>query len=387
MASRRNSTRSVAPIVPIAQQTLPFTATDGQAFVRLTYSSGGWFTLPVRSQAFREWFFAAFYRDFGTPPTQSAYRMLLNHLESQATVDPLNQRRQVWRRIGSRGSFRAPERILLDLSNPEGQIVEISSTGWNVVCNEQSLFQTSRSTIDLPVPQLSKEDPTAVLETLRSCLNLASRADWLRCLTWLLQAFRPSGPFPILVLQGPPGSGKTVAARFLRYMIDPATAPFLPIPHNSRQLLSLARHNWVLAFDHISALSTPLTDSLCRLTSGAGAAVPETSVPDPSRDPFPPVLPPPDPINRHRSLVASARSRPPRPHRDPPRAPCLRLPAGIGTPPGPVQRSFQTARRRLLRAFYRHGTDLLHRSPHRLASSRCLGVGDGCRSCSRLQKR
>jgi AAA+ superfamily predicted ATPase len=45
----------------------------------------------------------------------------------------------------------------------------------------------------------------------------------IRCFSiepWLLAAFRPYGPFPILILQGPPGTGKTMAARFLRTLVD-----------------------------------------------------------------------------------------------------------------------------------------------------------------------
>ena len=80
------------------------------------------------------------------------------------------------------------------------------------------------------MPVESPGDPLAPLETLRSCLNLASDGDWLRCLDWLLAALRPDGPHPVLILQGPPGSGKSFAARVLRTFVDPATAPSPPPP-------------------------------------------------------------------------------------------------------------------------------------------------------------
>jgi hypothetical protein len=117
------------------------------------------------------------------------------------------------------------------------------------------------------------------LAILRSCLNLPSRPDWLRCLAWLLAALRPDGPFPVLILQGPPGSGKTFAARILRSLIDPSTSPLTPIPSSVCDLRTLARHNWILAFDHLSALTPRLSDALCRLSSGLGANLRETSGP------------------------------------------------------------------------------------------------------------
>jgi hypothetical protein len=107
-------------------------------------------------------------------------------------------------------------------------------------------------------------------------LNLPSRAEWLRCLAWLIAAFRPDGPYPFLILQGPPGAGKSFATRVLRFLVDPSTAPLSPVPSSVRDLLAVARQSWVLALDHISTLSPRLVDALCRLSSGLGAAVQES---------------------------------------------------------------------------------------------------------------
>src|ERR1051326_3685510 len=88
---------------------------------------------------------------------------------------------------------------------------------------------------------------------------------------------RPGGPYPFLVLQGPPGSGKTFAARVLRSLIDPSAVPLCPIPSSPRDLYNLARQCWILAFDHVSELSPAVSDALCRLSSGLGVPVRETS--------------------------------------------------------------------------------------------------------------
>ena len=129
---------------------------------------------------------------------------------------------------------------------------------------------------NLPLPEPVPSDPSALAE-LRSLLNLSAAADWSRCLAWLAAAFRPAGPFPILVFEGPPGSGKTTAARLLRSLIDPSAAPALPLPASTRDLTRAAAQNWVLSFDHVSRISPSLTDGICRLTSasGLGAAVRE----------------------------------------------------------------------------------------------------------------
>ena len=285
-----------APLIAIAQRGIPFTASDGQAFVRLNAASPeAFYILPVRSRAYREWFFHEFFAQYNTLPGARPFHAVLNQLEAEANHNDQLQHLAVWQRVGSRRCDPLPDQddaavsgpqppapgprrqILLNLANPECEFVEISSTGWKTTAGAGALFQSSRSTVSLPAPDASSQP--GALESLRSCLNLPSRADWLRCLAWLLAALRPDGPFPVLILQGPPGSGKSFAARILRSVIDPCSSPLTPIPSSVRDLRTLARQNWILAFDHISTLSPPLTDALCRLSSGLGATLRESSGP------------------------------------------------------------------------------------------------------------
>jgi len=286
-----------ARLLAIAHRGTPVTARDGQTFVRFDAPSGGFYSFPVRSRAYRDWFLHAFYAEYDTLPTSRAFHAILNHLEAEANQNGPGDRFNVWRRVGT----RAPGHILLDLSDNQCQFVEITPTGWKTTSAAGTLFQTSCCTTSLPepVPRASGAPPgpwplapgpaseaspapgaqpptPAALDALRSCLNLRSRADWLRCLTWLLSTFRPKAPFPVLILQGPPGSGKSLAARILRSVTDPCTSPLSPIPSSARDLLTLARHNWILGFDHISTLSPQLTDALCRLSSGLGATLRES---------------------------------------------------------------------------------------------------------------
>ena len=81
-----------APLIDIARRGLPFTASDGQAFVRLhALSPGAFYILPVRSRAYREWFFHEFFAQFETLPPSRAFHSLLNHLEAEANHNLQNQ--------------------------------------------------------------------------------------------------------------------------------------------------------------------------------------------------------------------------------------------------------------------------------------------------------
>ena len=113
----------------IVERCLTFTAEDGQAFVRLPAPAGGFSILPVRSPAFRDWFFYEFSARHDSLPTSRQFHALLNYLEARANYyEAGNLRLLVFRRVGSLGAHRHPDRILLDLANPAGQFVEISAT-------------------------------------------------------------------------------------------------------------------------------------------------------------------------------------------------------------------------------------------------------------------
>src|SRR5262249_39007979 len=105
------------------------------------------------------------------------------------------------------------------------------------------------------------------LAAFQQLLNL-SEPDFHRILVWLLAALRPRGPHPILVLDGPPSSGKSTAARMLRALIDPSAAPLLSLPHSDSELLAVALHNGFLASDPGGASRQRPSDPLGRLAPG-----------------------------------------------------------------------------------------------------------------------
>ncbi len=268
--------KTLALLIAVAEQAFCyFTDVAGRAFAKLhAANSDGFSIVSLRSREYREWFSTAFYGAHSTAPSNHAFHALLRHLEAQADSDPRQSRLRVFRRVGSRGPNIIPDQLLIDLANPQGQFVEISPSAWRTTTDMNVNIQSSRSSRPLPAPKPGAPDALALL---RSFLNLSTRADWLRCLAWLLSALRPpDSPYPILLFRGPSLSGKTFAARLLRALVDPSTANITPTPSSPRQLFALAEQNWVLSFDHLSTLSPALSDSLCRLASIAGMALRES---------------------------------------------------------------------------------------------------------------
>src|ERR1035438_6347604 len=114
--------------LPIARRGVPFTSIDGRAFMTVPAQSSGYRTLPIRSRAFRQWFFDQSLSDYETIPTACAFSAILHYLEAQAARDPGTCKIRVPYRIDSRGFSPTPERILLDLANSHGQFVDRKST-------------------------------------------------------------------------------------------------------------------------------------------------------------------------------------------------------------------------------------------------------------------
>ena len=265
----------------VAQRTSPFLASGGRAFATVNAPIPvGVLALPIRSRAFRQWFFDQCYSTCNTIPTGQTFAAILHHLDAQAARDPADRNIVVPVRVASAGNGSG--QILIDLANPSGEFIEISPGGWRIHSGRGFPFETSPSTLSLPYPEppTSEADP---LDTLRATLNLGppDGPAWLRTLAWLLAALRGAGPYPILILRGPAGSGKSFAGRALRAVIDPCVSSFAPLPIRPRELPVFARHNLILAFDHVESLTPALADSLCRLSSGAGIACREPGQPEP----------------------------------------------------------------------------------------------------------
>ena len=146
--------------------------------------------------------------------------------------------------------------------------IEIGPDGWRVVSEMPVRFRRAAGMLPLPVPQKGSS-----LEALQSFLNVSSDNDFTLAVAWLLAAFNPTGPYPVLAVNGEQGSAKSSLSTFIRSLVDPNDTALRSLPREDRDLFIAAMNSRVLAFDNISGLPPWLADSLCRLASGSGFAV------------------------------------------------------------------------------------------------------------------
>jgi hypothetical protein len=156
------------------------------------------------------------------------------------------------------------EKIYLDLCNGGWEVVEVTKHGWNVLRESPVNFRRPKGSLPLPYP-----DPNGDIDELKRFLPDGDGV-WKLFLGWLIQAARPIGPYPVLVLHGEQGSAKSTLSRLLKGIVDPSTVPLRTMPRSERDLSISANNSWILVFDNISRIKDWLSDAICRLSTGGG---------------------------------------------------------------------------------------------------------------------
>jgi len=105
---------------------------------------------------------------------------------------------------------------------------------------------------------------------LKKYLNFETADDYRLLVGWLLAAYNPEIPCPILIFQGEQGSAKSTNTKVLRSLIDPSGAMINPAPREERSLVIQAQNSRVLCLDNLSGLKKWLSDALCRICTGTG---------------------------------------------------------------------------------------------------------------------
>jgi hypothetical protein len=234
-----------------------FHTPEGDAYARIQVGDH-YETHLVRSKGLRRWLVRAFYEQLDRPPGAQALQDALGLLEARAHFDgpELDVYVRVAEYVGA---------IYVDLANERWEAVEITTGGWRVVSDPPVQFRRPRGMLPLPVPERG-----GAVEELRRFVNVTDEVGWRLMVAWLVQALRPTGPYPVLLLQGEQGSAKSTAERLLRALVDPSAAPLRSTPRNEHDLFIAATSAWVVAFDNISTLQPWLSDALCRLSTGGG---------------------------------------------------------------------------------------------------------------------
>jgi hypothetical protein len=98
-------------------------------------------------------------------------------------------------------------------------------------------------------------------------MNVGSDADFVLVVGWLIAALRPTGPYPVLIINGEHGAGKSICCRVIRRLIDLNAAEVRSQSRDERDLLLAAKNGWIVALDNLSYVKNDLSDAICRIAT------------------------------------------------------------------------------------------------------------------------
>lgn len=192
----------------------------------------------------------------GRVPPSQALTDAVTVLEGEARdADPV----ELHLRVASNGGY-----LFLDLGDLTGRAVRIGPCSWSLVDQPPVLFKRTTLTGVMPEPQRGGE-----LDELWKSLNVKERDQGL-LLGFMVAAFFPNIPHPVLSLQGEQGTGKSTAAKAITSVIDPSPVPLRKPPKEAEGWITAASGSWTVAIDNLSDITPWLSDAICRAVTGEG---------------------------------------------------------------------------------------------------------------------
>ena len=217
----------------------------------------------LKSVKFRNWLIDAYFNEQRHLPSIWMVRRVIRGLEARARYGESNS--SVFVRVGRKAGVESEaSACYLDLGDASGRAIRMHEDGWVLVGRPGVFFRRPQGSLALPIPRYDGS-----IDLLRPYVNLCE-PDFRLLIAWMTAALRPVGPYPILVLRGEPGSGKSTVAKLIRRLIDPQVCSLLPQPRSTREFVSSAANGWLLAYDNVHVIRDWLSDSLCRLADGGG---------------------------------------------------------------------------------------------------------------------
>lgn len=156
--------------------------------------------------------------------------------------------------------------LVIDRGDPDWSEIRVDRIGWEVKQGGDVAFRRPHRMKSLPLPD-ETVTPAEGFARLWKYANVTP-ADRVLVAAFILGAFKPRGPYPLLMVSGEQGTGKSTFSRLLKRLIDPSAAPLRQPPKEPRDVLVAALNTWLLCLDNLSWLPPDLSDTLCRISTG-----------------------------------------------------------------------------------------------------------------------
>lgn len=161
-------------------------------------------------------------------------------------------------------------RVYVDLCNAAWEVVEVDASGFRISSDPPVRFVRTPGMLPLPSPAPLAD--ASILADLPHLLGIPHDPGLLSLvLGYLVGTFNPVPIYPVLVVGGPQGSGKSTFVDRVRALVDPSEVSSQAPPRNYEDLMVTAANSFLVSFDNVSDLGPTLSDGICRLATGGGS--------------------------------------------------------------------------------------------------------------------
>jgi len=213
----------------------------------------------VGSKQFVDWASYEYYKKSGAVTSESSLKQAAFTLSGVAK----NEGKKT--RVNLR-TAQSDTDIFVFLADDDWTVVRVSPDGYAKENKPAVKFFKPASMMPLPFPEKGGD-----INELWRFVNVKGD-DRILVLAWMLEAYRPETPFPVLALNGQQGTGKSSSHRRIRQLIDPNASDLRAAPKDIQDIYVSAGTNWVASFENISRLTSQQQDTLCTLATGGGFA-------------------------------------------------------------------------------------------------------------------
>jgi hypothetical protein len=214
----------------------------------------------ISSPGFKDWIALKLWFLHREGLFKTSFESALTTLRGIATYDCPSE--EVYLRVS-----QLQDELYIDMCNDDWQVLKVTKSGWSLINKSPVAFVRAKNMRALKIP-ISNGD----INLLKKYINIKEK-DFILVIGWLLMSMQAgTGAYPMLVLKGSAGCGKTTTSRMLRELVDPNIATLLSKP-KTEDLRVIGANNHVLAFDNLSGISPKQSDALCKISTGDNQTV------------------------------------------------------------------------------------------------------------------
>ena len=212
--------------------------------------------IKIDTSHFKGWLINLLEKETGNVVSESSFDGVINLLKYQNR----DNRRELFVRTAAGDGA-----VFYNLDGKD--MVKITPGHWEVV-PALPIFRPNFITGQQVLP-----DGDIAIDELWDFINVPPQ-DRILFLCWLVTAFIPGFPHPMLYLSGPHGSAKSTVLKIIKILVDPSEVELDSIRESkditADAIVQTTSNGWLTCFDNLSYLSGSQSDALCRVITGGG---------------------------------------------------------------------------------------------------------------------